>query len=71
MAIRTFTLWLAARLLMVLGVVFTLMVITTVGVAKHDTTLASQVLWVVLLSVLCYGGGVACYVTRKLSPRAG
>lgn len=62
---KDFTLWLSARLLMVLGVVFSLMIVTTVGVAKHDTTLASQVLWVVLLSVICYGGGVACYVTRN------
>lgn len=62
---KDFTLWLAARLLMVLGAAFAMLIMMTAGVGKPDMTFASQLLWLVLLSVLCYGGGVACYVTRN------
>lgn len=58
-----FALWLAARVLFVLGATFSLLVLTMVGVAKSDTTFASQVLWVAGLSLVLYGGGIACWLT--------
>lgn len=61
---RNFLVWLAARVLFVLAVTFTLLVGSMVGVAKYDTTLASQVMWLAGLSVLCYGGFLAVWVTQ-------
>ena len=61
---KDFTLWLGARLLMVLGTTFAMLVGATCGLGKPDMAFAAQLLWVVLLSVICYAGGIACYVTR-------
>lgn len=61
---RNFLIWLAARVLFVLAVTFTLTVGATVGIAKYDTTLTSQVLWLAGLSVLCYGGFLAVWLTQ-------
>lgn len=66
MRVRQFLLWLAARLLFVLGTTFSMLVLTMVGVAKHDTTLASQLLWIAGLSVVLYAGGVACWLTTAV-----
>lgn len=62
---KDFALWLGARLLMVLGTTFAMLVGGTAGIGKPDMAFAAQLLWVVLLSVVCYGGGIACYLTRK------
>lgn len=61
---RKFLIWLAARILFVLAVTCTLTVGATVGIAKYDTTLTSQVLWLAGLSILCYGGFLAVWFTQ-------
>jgi hypothetical protein len=62
---RNFLLWLAARVLFVLAVTCTLIIGVTVGGAKYNGVMATQVLAVAGLSILCYGGFIAVWLTQN------